>query len=252
MQFRSITFAKLNKSFFRDPNQWSQLLLLTALVVVYLYNFRVLPLDKSPLPSFFLQNLISFLNMGLAGFVLCAVSGRFIFPAVSLEGSAFWIIRSSPISLKNILWSKFWTGLIPLLILAEALILLSNWLLKVTLLMAILAPLSLFFITFGIAGLGVGVGAVYPRFKVENAAQIASSFGGVLFMILSMFFIAAIVILEAWPVYTLFIAGFRNQAITFWQWVQVAICFLAAAILISGAIFIPMRLGIKNISEMDI
>ena len=109
------------KSFFRDTTQWSQLILLTALVIVYLYNFRVLPLDKTPLPTFFLQNLVSFLNMALAGFVLSAVSVRFVFPAVSLEGLSFWTIRSSPLSPRTFLWGKFWTSLIPLLILAEIL-----------------------------------------------------------------------------------------------------------------------------------
>jgi len=34
------------KTFLRDTTQWSQLFLLAALVVVYLYNFSVLPLDR--------------------------------------------------------------------------------------------------------------------------------------------------------------------------------------------------------------
>ncbi|MBP1741353.1 MAG: hypothetical protein H6Q48_3646, partial [Deltaproteobacteria bacterium] len=42
------------RSFFRDNTQWSQLLLLGALVVVYVYNFSVLPLDKSPIRIEFL------------------------------------------------------------------------------------------------------------------------------------------------------------------------------------------------------
>ena len=36
--------AKDIRTFFRDNTQWSQLLLLGALVVVYVYNFSVLPL----------------------------------------------------------------------------------------------------------------------------------------------------------------------------------------------------------------
>src|ERR1051325_11521959 len=38
------------KTFMRDTTQWSQLFLLLALNVVYLYNFKVLPLDRSPIP----------------------------------------------------------------------------------------------------------------------------------------------------------------------------------------------------------
>lgn len=239
------------KNFFRDTTQWSQLLLLMALVVVYLYNFRVLPLDKSPLPTFFLQNLVSFLNMGLAGFVLAAVSGRFVFPAVSLEGYSFWIIRSSPISPRSFLWSKFWSSLVPLLILAELLIILSNRLLQVTPFMMVLSSVTLFFMTFGIVGLGVGTGALYPRFKVENVAQIASGFGGAFFMILSMVFIGAIVILEAWPVYTIFMAELNHRALSFGQWAGIVLSFSGVAALNATAVIVPMRLGVKSIAEMD-
>ena len=239
------------KTFCRDATQWSQLILLAALIVVYLYNFSVLPLTQSPLPTFFLQNLISFLNMGLAGFVLSAVSGRFVFPAVSLEGPSFWIIRSSPISLRSFLKSKFWTSLIPLLILAQVLIFLSNWLLKVTPFMMILSSVTLFFMTFGIASLGVGMGAIYPRFRVENAAQIASGFGGVFFMILSMIFIGAIVILEAWPVYTIFMAGFNHRVLTLFEWAGIGLSLAAVALLNVVAAVVPMRMGLKKLEEMD-
>lgn len=240
------------KSFFRDTTQWAQLFLLTALVVVYLYNFRVLPLDKSPMPTFFLQNLISFLNMGLAGFVLSAVSARFVFPAVSLEGFSFWIIRSSPLPLHSFLWSKFWTSLVPLLILAEVLIFISNELLRVTPFMKILSSATVFSMTFGIVALGVGLGAIYPRFKVENAAQVVSGFGGVIYMILSMVFVGAVVILEAWPVYTIFMAELNNRALSLFEWAGVFFSFSGVAVLNGAAVIIPMRLGLKKIMEMDL
>ena len=41
---------------------------------------------------------------------MATVAVRFVFPAVSAEGAAFWIIRTSPITLRDFLWSKFWTG----------------------------------------------------------------------------------------------------------------------------------------------
>ena len=75
------------KLFFRDTSQWSQLFLLFALMVVYIYSFKLLPLERAAMPSFFLQNLISFLNLGMVGFVTSAVAVRFVFPAVSLEGA---------------------------------------------------------------------------------------------------------------------------------------------------------------------
>ncbi len=92
---------------------WSQLLLLLALVVMYLYNFQVLDLDRIPYMAGFVKNFYAFLNLGLAGFVMATVAVRFVFPAVSSEGAAFWIIRTAPITCRDFLWSKFWSGVVP-------------------------------------------------------------------------------------------------------------------------------------------
>jgi len=85
------------KIFLRDVSQWSQLLLLLALVMVYLYNFRVLDLGRIPYMTAFIKNIYAFVNLGMAGFVMATIAVRFVFPAVSAEGSAFWIIRTAPI-----------------------------------------------------------------------------------------------------------------------------------------------------------
>ena len=68
------------KTFFRDQTQWSQLFLVGALICIYIYNFKVLPLERSPIQTIYLQNMLAFLNMGLAFFVLTAITGRFAFP----------------------------------------------------------------------------------------------------------------------------------------------------------------------------
>ncbi|HET7380892.1 MAG TPA: hypothetical protein VFJ24_12680, partial [Gaiellales bacterium] len=81
------------KLFFRDTTQWSQLILLAVLVVVYLFNIQALPLHRGEPVGFFYVNLVSFLNLGLAGFVLASIAARFIFPAVSLEGRQMWLLR---------------------------------------------------------------------------------------------------------------------------------------------------------------
>src|SRR5206468_1384666 len=83
------------KLFFRDTTQWSQLILLAVLVVVYVFNIKALPLHRGEPVGFFYVNLVSFLNLGLAGFVLASIAARFIFPAVSLEGRQMWLLRSS-------------------------------------------------------------------------------------------------------------------------------------------------------------
>jgi len=248
----SALFSKDIKTFFRDNTQWSQLFLLLALIVVYLYNFKVLPLDKAPIKTFYLQNILSFLNIGLAGFVLAAVAVRFVFPAVSIEGQAFWIIRTAPVPLKTFLWVKFWTYLGPLLILSETLIVLSNKLLSVTPFMMGLSTITVFFMVFGITAMGVGLGAAYPNFRLENMAQVATGFGGLLFMFLCMGFIGSIIVLEAGSVYTIFMARLRGEAIPLAYWVWISLSFLLAAVINVLAVFWPMRLGLERLSNKEV
>ncbi len=240
------------KLFFRDTSQWSQLFLLFALMVVYIYSFKLLPLERSPMPTFFLQNLISFLNLGMVGFVVSAVAVRFVFPAVSLEGEAFWIIRSSPLPLKEFLWAKFWSSLLPLLVLAEILTVLSNTLLKVTPFMMALGIVTVLLMTFGITALGVGLGAVFPRFKVENAAQIPTGFGGIVYMLLTMIFIGVVVTLEAWPVYRIFAAQTMGKHISPPGWFGIGFSFVLVLIINIAALFLPMQEGLKRLKQREI
>lgn len=235
------------KTFWRDQTQWSQIFLIGALIVIYLYNFSVLPFDKSPIKTIYLQNLFSFLNMALAAFVLTAITARFAFPSVSIEGNAFWIVRSSPISIRAFLWIKFFIYLFPLLILSEILIIATNMLLNVTPFMMYLSVITLFFMTPGVVAMGIGMGGAYPDFVSENPSQSVSSFGGLIFMILSAAYIGTVTILEAGPVYMVFMAGIKGYKLTYLQWVWVIGSFLVAFLLSILAVILPMKFGEKKL-----
>lgn len=239
------------KTFFRDNTQWSQLLLLVAMIVIYLYNFMVLDLRKSPVPTFHLQNILSFLNIALAAFVVASLGVRFVFPAVSMEGFSWWIIRSSPMSLNRFLWTKYSMYLWPLLIVAEILIVLSNYLLDVTPMMMIISTITVFFLTLGIVGLGVGLGAVYPRFEAENIAAVATGFGGIIYMIACAIYVALVVMMEAWPVYILFRSQLYGFNIHMWQKVLIGLCFAGVMVVNAAAVFAPMHLGKKRLMARE-
>jgi len=240
------------KLFFRDTSQWSQIFLLLALMVVYIYSFKLLPLERAAMPSFFLQNVISFLNLGMVGFVTSAVAVRFVFPAVSLEGSSFWIIRSAPMALKDFLWAKFWSSLLPLLVLAEILTILSNRLLKVLPFMMYLGITTVFMMTFGITALGVGLGAVFPKFKHENVAQIPTGFGGIVYMLVTMLFIGTVIMLEAWPVYRIFAAQALGSSITPGGWMVIFLSFTAVLTVNCLALILPLKIGLKRLNQREI
>jgi ABC-2 type transport system permease protein len=74
------------KVFLRDVSQWLQLLPLVALVLLYLYNFQAINLERIPYMSGVLKNVYAFLNMGLAGFVMTTVAVRFVFSRRLVRG----------------------------------------------------------------------------------------------------------------------------------------------------------------------
>ena len=239
------------KVFFRDNTQWTQLLLLGALVIVYVYNFSVLPLHKSPIPLDFLQNELAFLNMGLAGFVLSAVCARFVFTAVSAEGKAYWIIRTSPLNIKRYLWGKYFLFLSPMLLLGEALVVLTNYYLNVTSFMMVLSAATMFLLTFSIVSMAMGFGAIYPRFKHENIAQVSMGFGGLSYMIVSAVLTGVVILIEAWPVYMIFMAQKKGVEISMGQWIFIVASFALALAILAAAVFKPMKKGFEALERYE-
>jgi ABC-2 type transport system permease protein len=239
------------KVFLRDTTQWSQLLLLLALVLVYVYNFSVLDLERFPQIGRVVKNAYAFVNLAMAGFVLSAVAVRFVFPAVSAEGPAFWVIRTSPVRMRQFLWSKFWTGLVPILLMTEALTILSNRFLRADPFLQVLGAVAILFMSFALVGLATGMGAMHPRFRAENLVQVAGSYGGVAFMVLAVLFILFQTALLAWPSSMYLWYRFRGLPLPPARIVLMGTCFLAAAGLSVAVFLISMRRGVEALEDLD-
>jgi ABC-2 type transport system permease protein len=242
--------VKDTKVFLRDTTQWSQLLLLVALTAVYVYNFSVLDLERIPYLSRTLKNLYAFVNLAMAGFVLSAVAVRFIFPAVSAEGGAFWVVRTSPVSMRAFLWSKFWTGLVPLVVLAECLTIVSNQFLGVAPFLNVVTATAVFFMTFALVGMAAGMGARYPRFNAESMTQVAGSYGGISFMVAAVLFTLVEIVLVSWPSSVYLWYDYRKAPLPPRLWLPMGLAF-GAAIATSLVVFwTSMKQGIRALEEM--
>lgn len=249
-RFCRALMSKEIRTFFRDQTQWSQLFLIAALVVIYVFNFNALPLEKAPIKTIYLQNLLSFLNIGLASFVLITITARFAYPAVSSEKDAFWLIKSAPIDLRHYLWIKFFVYFLPLFVLTEILIIATNILLKVTFFMMVLSVVDIFLLVPGVVSMGIGFGAAYPDFKSENPAQTVTSFGGLMFMMVCAGYVGAVIIIEAGPVYRLFMANIKGNVLTVFEWVWILGSFTLVFSLSIAAVMVPMKLGEKRLLKM--
>jgi ABC-2 type transport system permease protein len=236
--------------FFRDNTQWSQLILLAVLLMVYLFNIKSLPLHSGERVPFRLVTLISFLNLGLAGFVLSAVAARFIFPAISLEGRQMWLLRSSPLDPQAMLWSKYWIGTVPLLVLALAITVFTNWLLHASVFMMGVAVGTIVLYTLAASALALSFGTLYPQFGTENAAQIPTSFGGLVYMMSSLSLLAAIIMIEAGPVTD----QLRVERFSYAPRHTTAELVAAGAIIVLTCVtatIVPLRMALRTIERME-
>jgi len=247
-----LLMVKEVKAFLRDTSQWSQLILLLALVAVYVFNFSVLPIAGSPLVTFYFKNVIAFLNLALAGFVTASVAVRFVLPAISLEGRSFWVVRTAPLPMGRMWWSKFWVGLVPLLGLGEVLVLATNYYLNVLPFMMWLSVLTLFAMTVAIVSLGLAVGAAFPKFDADNPSKIAAGLGGLVYMVLCMSFIGAVVVLEAWPVYVIFSSRLHEMPLSLLQRAGVVGSFGAALALAVVVFVVSTRYGIRTLEAIEV
>jgi ABC-2 type transport system permease protein len=237
------------KLFFRDTTQWSQLILLAVLVVVYLFNIQSLPLHRGEPVGFFYVNLVSFLNLGLAGFVLASIAARFIFPAVSLEGRQMWLLRSSPLDLRALLWSKYWVGTLPLLVLGLILTGFTNTLLEVSTFMMILSLAAMAGLTLAIAALALTFGTLYPQFETENAAQIPTSFGGLVFMMATIALLAWVLMVLSRAVYAYVRGTWEGQSVGVTT--EMLVLFAVAAASCAAATFIPLKLALRKMESFE-
>ncbi len=233
--------------FARDSTQWSQLVMLAVLLVVYVANVRYLPLSGEGMTAL-LRNVIPFLNLALAGFVLASIAARFVFPSVSLEGRALWLLRSSPLSMRDLLWAKFWVGAVPLLLLSLVLVGATNAMLGVRTFVHIVSLTAIVAMVFPLTAMALAFGTFYPQFDTENAAQIPTSFGGLLFMMSGIVLIGAVAYLTGRPAARFLVAdhfGWAKDPVT------MVLPFVVALVMCISATIVPLLLARRRLDAIE-
>lgn len=183
--------------FVRDTAQWTQMLLIAALVAIYVVNFSYIrTAGESGIIS---ATGLHFINLSLGGFVAVAICVRFAFPAISLEGRAFWIVLRSPNRMIDLLRGKWWSLSIPLAALVVVLVGTTSLWLGSGLVLTAIAAATVVPLVIGLCGLALGLGARFPRFKIDNAAKIATGFGGVVYMLTGLTLLVVDVLLAVPP-----------------------------------------------------
>jgi ABC-2 type transport system permease protein len=106
------------KTFIRTPAQWSQLLVIGAIIIVFVLNLKGIPLPHPAVKTF-----IAYLNLGMAAFIVVGLNSRFSFPTIPMESPGIVHLLASPFRRKKLLGFKFLFYAVPQFIIGFALFL---------------------------------------------------------------------------------------------------------------------------------
>jgi len=109
--FYGALWKKEVKTFVRTPSQWSQLLIIGAIVIVFILNIKGIPI---PHPS--VKNIIAYLNLGMAAFIVAGLNSRFTFTTIPMESPGIVHLLASPFRRKKLLHFKLVFFMVPQMI----------------------------------------------------------------------------------------------------------------------------------------
>jgi ABC-2 type transport system permease protein len=248
------------RTFRRDPAQWAQVLIFTGLMVLYFTNMRRFYQEDIGRAY---QNAVSLMNLAATAMLLCAYTGRFIYPMLSLEGRKFWILGLLPLPRERLLWGKFAFSASWSILIAEFLVVFSDVMLGMPVLIIVLHAVTMALLAAGLSGLAVGLGAWMPNFRESDPSKIAVGFGGSLNLIISLLFLLVVVSLMAVPWHIWLAWGEPlswNLIATIWRgpfnWIVVELLGAVLATLLGtgvgvAAVVVPLRIGATALRRME-
>ncbi|MEM6431662.1 MAG: hypothetical protein AAF708_20660 [Deinococcota bacterium] len=223
----------------RDPTQWSQLLVLLALAGVYLVTAGSIKVD---LQQF--RDVVGTMNIIFLGFLLAGIGFYTTYPAISMEGEGFWLLRTGPLGSMSIVMTKFWYALPTMLLLGTGVGYLAAQLIDVSPTLAFASPLAGFSSAIVVTGLGVGLGAAFPNFDATNPGEISFSPGGLLYVTLALGYATVMTLLLVYPAWI----TLSRPNLFYWRepeglWLLFAITMLTALVTLLPLLFGSRRLA---------
>ena len=202
--------------FIREPSQYIHFFVLLFLIGVFI--FSVAGIKFVGLGNYNLQTMI-YLSLFLFNLLfISTLSLRFIFPLISLEGQAFWKLKSSPVQNSLFLKSKIviFTSLI--LFIALSLSFFSNY--KFGIVLTAFSAITTLLTALTIISINFGMGGLYTNFKEKNAIRLSSSQGASLSFLINIVYMLFLVLVLYKPLSGLFLSIMTKQtfALTSFYW----------------------------------
>jgi len=227
--------------FLRDPGQWLHFLLMILLLMIFLISVQSLDLPMV-LP---MMRAVAFLVAFIfVGFLIASVALRFVFPALSLEGRTFWVVRSSPLDLSSLYFHKLRFSMILTVVLAELLVFGSLPVFSSDPFLTLIGAFCGFLAAVALTTLHLGTGAAFALYREKNPVRVASSHGASLAFLGSMVYLLILVLLLVVPLVNYFqgllLSGLPSRS-------QFVLPVSIIALISLGIAFVSTRAGLRAI-----
>lgn len=217
--------------FLREPTQVIHFLVLLVLIIIFVSS--VAKTEFVGTGNFYLQTVIYLSIFAFNLLLVTTLALRFVFPLISLEGMAFWKIKSSPLDLNSLLWKKIYVMGSIIIFVSVSLALITN--LKFGSLVTSLALLTTILASLSIISINLGMGGAFANYKEKNAIRLASSQGATLSFLLSVVYVVFLIAITFQPVSRLFYAQMvsENISINEFFWLIIPISLVSLIIIIT-------------------
>jgi len=188
--------------FLRESSQVIHSIVLLFLIVIFVLS--VSGMKFVGFGNFYLQTII-YLSVFLFNlFFISTLSLRFIFPLISLEGLAFWKLKSAPVKANNFIKHKLIVISTIILIISAGLSFFSNY--KFGFLLTIFSLTVTLFAAAAIISINFGMGGIFSNYKEKNAIRLSSSQGATLSFLSNIVYMLFLIVMLFKPVSELFLS----------------------------------------------
>jgi ABC-2 type transport system permease protein len=199
--------------FIREPSQWIHAMVMVVLSAVFIFAVGNLNLRLRVTDIQLLTYLVLF---AFGGFLTSSIALRFVFPMVSMEGNAFWMILSAPMDRRKLFLIKFALGFIAVIVLAMSVAVATNIpFLRLSATRPILMYAGIFtalWMSSTMVSMNLGFGGFFANYSEKNPIRLASSQGATLTFLATLLYLIAVVTVLILPLnsYFQFIFVFRE------------------------------------------
>ena len=233
----------------RDTKYIHQLLILVSLIIIYLFSIASLPLNWEGYATQ-LKYIIAFFNLGLILIIIASLCVRLVYPGVVSEGITLWIMKTSPVTPKRYLWTKFLFFFIPVFVLGQVLTVFSSVFIGIEGAFILLIISTTALLSFSLVSLAITFGIA--DVKRGAVSQEQGRTGSTAHILISIFLILVTLALEVVPLFLYFLKETTKIVFTQKAWIMIGGVIVGVVILNVFVAAFSMRKSIRGIGRLEL